>query len=98
MTVENYLMINKQTNLVDNLVMWDGNVNSWNPPSEYLMLPVATTMAYDWFWSDVLQDWELQENMGGANIGDTWNGSACITSATKESNTPYPTTTGIQDL
>ena len=99
MTVENYLMINKQTNIVDNIIVWDGDTQSWNPPSNYLMLPAATTMAYDWFWVESVQDYELQENMGGGNVGDTWNGTACITSTPKETEPPQQiTTSGTQNL
>lgn len=91
MTTQNYLMINQETNIVDNIVIWNGDTQSWNPPSEYLMLPLATTMALDWFWSDTLQDWELQENMGNGNVGDTWNGTACVTYGAKPIDPPPQT-------
>ncbi len=83
MTVQNYLMINQSTNMVDNICLWDGNPETWQPPAGYLMLPQATTMALVWGWDAPIKDWVLAQEMGGAGIGFTWNGTECVTNDPK---------------
>ena len=72
-----------QNNVVINVVIWNGDTEQWQPPSDALMLIQANTPAFDWQYNLDLKDYELIENLGGGNIGDTWNGTACITSEPK---------------
>ena len=85
MQMKNYLMINKETNIVDNVCAWDGNEQTWTPPANYLMLLQEATVSVIWQWSDETQSVELIEKLGNAGIGFTWDGSKCVT------NQPKPT-------
>lgn len=80
---QNYLMINKATNTVVNVCVWDGNTNTWAPPSGTLMLVQSTTPAMIWAYSDAAQDYVLTEVVGQGQIGFTWNGAACVTNTAK---------------
>jgi hypothetical protein len=99
MTTQNYLMINESTNVVDNVCVWDGNPDTWQPPAGYLMLVQATTMALVWQWDKAIPDWVLAQQMGQGQIGFTWNGSECVTNDPKpEPPQPQPVTEGTQNL
>ena len=94
---QNYLMVNKQTNVVDNVCLWDGNTQTWTPPPEYLMLVDATTPALVWFFDSAIQDYVLKQEMGAGGIGFTWNGTECVTNEPKPDPT-QPITSGTQEL
>jgi hypothetical protein len=83
MNEQNYLMVNESTNIVDNVCVWDGDPNTWQPPANYVMLVQATTMAVVWEYDIVNKDWVLVQEMGQAQIGFTWNGTECITNEPK---------------
>lgn len=86
MTIENYLQI--QNNEVINIIVWDGNPNTWQPPEEATMLIQAVTPAMIWMAiieNSIITDWVLTEEIGQADIGFTWNGTVCTT------NQPKPT-------
>lgn len=87
----NYLMI--QNNVVTNVVVWNGDAEQWQPPSDATMLVQATTPAFNWAWNVDLKDYELTESLGTGDIGYTWNGTACITNQEKPSNPIAPTLT-----
>lgn len=80
---QNYLMINETTNVVDNVCLWDGDTNTWTPPSGYLMLIQAITPAMVWVFDDASKDFVLTEVVGQGQIGFAWNGTACVTSEVK---------------
>jgi hypothetical protein len=48
--VSNWAMI--QNNLVENIVVWDGDENTWQPPEGYLMEPIPEGMnvGIGWGW------------------------------------------------
>jgi hypothetical protein len=74
-----YLLVNKETNIAENAVEWDGNTSTWSPPDIDFTLPVATTPSVDWVWKEEAQEWQLgQESMGNGGIGDTWDGTKLI--------------------
>ena len=81
--IQDYLMVNETTNIVDNVVTWDGNPDTWNPPQGFLMLVQATTPAMVWLWDAQAKDYVLQEQMGAGTVGFTWDGTACITNEPK---------------
>jgi hypothetical protein len=83
MTTQNYLMINESTNVVDNVCVWDGNPDTWQPPAGYLMLVQATTMAVVWVWDNAIKDYVLSQQIGQGQIGFTWNGTECMTNEPK---------------
>lgn len=99
MTTQNYLMINESTNTVDNVCVWDGDPNTWQPPAGYLMLVQAATMALVWVWDGAIKDFVLGQQMGQAQIGFNWNGVECITNEPKPALPQLqPTTEGTQNL
>lgn len=99
MTTQNYLMINESTSVVDNVCLWDGNPDTWQPPAGYLMLIQATTMAVVWIWDNAIKDWVLTQQIGAGQIGYTWNGTECVTNEPKpEPPQPQPVTQGTQTI
>lgn len=81
---QNYLII--QSNIVSNVVLWNGDTSQWTPPAGSIALVQATTPAM--IWEEVvvdnkLTDYVLKEVIGAGNIGFTWDGSAVITNQPK---------------
>lgn len=97
MTAQNYCMVNEQTNVCDNVVMWDGNPNTWTPPVGYLMLVQDTTPAKNWQWDPVAKIWKLVV-YGLGNIGFTWDGIYLITDTPEPPPIVDPVVTGAQTL
>jgi hypothetical protein len=99
MTIQEYLMVDKSTNIVYSTCMWDGDTNTWQPPANTLMLATATTPAMVWepvIVDDKITDYVLTEEIGAGSIDFTWNGIAVVTNLPKP---PIPTnlqTTGTQ--
>lgn len=98
MTTQNYLMIYEATNIVENVCLWDGNPDTWQPPAGYLMMPQATTMGVIWFWDKPIDDWVLTQEMGTGQIGFIWNGTECVTNEPKPPKPKQPEVTGAQTL
>jgi len=95
MTTQNYLVI--ENNMVTNSVVWDGNTQDWQPPTDSIMLIQATTKAMIWqaiLISNKITDWVLQEVTGAGEIGFIWNGTVLTTNEPKPSIPTQPTTTG----
>lgn len=76
--MENYVLVDTQTNIVDNLVVWDGNTEQWTPPASHIALPQATTPRLIWVKNETTQAWEQIEVMGTGGIGDAWDGQKLI--------------------
>ena len=87
MTTQNYLII--ESNVVTNIVVWDGNHETWQPPVDSIQLVQLTTPAMVWIgvFNDKHQiiDYVLEQQVGAGGIGFTWNGSVLTT------NEPKPT-------
>ena len=83
MTIQSYLQI--ENNIVTNNVMWDGDVNTWQPPSDATMLVTATTPALVWKWNFISnpQEWELISVLGGGEVEFTWDGNILTTNVPK---------------
>jgi hypothetical protein len=85
MTTQNYLMINESTNTVENIILWNGNTQTWTPPTGYLMRVQATTTAM--IWNAVenagIITYELIPVVGAGDIGYTWNGTVLTTNVPK---------------
>ena len=78
MTTQNYLMI--ENNIVNNIVVWDGDVNTWQPPAYATMLVQATTPAIVWDLNTAMPPiYVLVEEMGAGGVGFTWNGTVLTT-------------------
>lgn len=95
---QNYLMINESTNVVENITIWNGDTNTWQPPANTLMLVQATTPAMFWVLNADKTDYVLQEQLGGAGIGFTWDGVACVTNESKPEISQQPVSEGTQTL
>ena len=99
MTIQNYLMINESTNVVDNICLWDGNTNTWQPPTDTLMLVQATTPAIVWVLNADKTDFILGEQLGVGQIGFTWDGTVLTTNQAKPpAPQQQPVTSGTQSL
>ncbi len=89
-------MVNKATNICDNLTVWDGNPDTWTPPAGYLMLVQATTPAKVWVWDKEAKAWALEVQVGQGQIGFTWDGTYLVTSDPEPA--PQPEVEGAQTL
>ena len=65
MTTQNYLIV--EANVVTNNVVWDGDVNTWTPPSDSIQLIQATTPAM--IWQTVIVDGKITDFVLGEQIG-----------------------------
>jgi hypothetical protein len=97
MVTQNYCMVNETTSVCDNVCLWDGNPNTWQPPSGYLMLVQATTPAKDWVWDSAAKQWNL-EVIGVGSIGFNWDGTYLVTNEPMPPVPVQPTVTGAQEL
>lgn len=79
MSIKNYLII--QENIVTNVVLWDGDIQSWTPPNGALALPQETTPTK--IWDLVNDEYVLINSIGDALIGFTYDGQYCITNMPK---------------
>jgi hypothetical protein len=87
MTNQNYLQI--ESNVVTNLVLWDGDTNTWQPPADATMLVQATTPAMVWELNNATPPvYVLTEEIGVGQIGFTWDGSVLITNQQQPPNPP----------
>lgn len=66
-----------QDNIVTNVTLWDGDVNSWQPPSNVIML-VAETVPTK-VWGLVNNEYVLVDSVGDAVIGFTYADGVCTT-------------------
>lgn len=76
MTTQNYCMVNTETNICENVCLWDGNIETWTPPAGYLMLVQDTTQAKNWVLTNNV--WSI-EISGVGSIGYTWDGTYLTT-------------------
>jgi hypothetical protein len=98
MTIQNYLII--ENNIVANIVVWDGNSQTWNPPlgSIQIVQSVAPAMVWEPVIVDKqVTDYALVQKIGVADIGFTWDGTVFTTNQPKpELPVQQPFTTGTQ--
>ena len=102
MTTQIYLII--QNNVVTNSILWDGNPNTWQPPSDSIQLVQSIIPALVWVEvpSSNPTDYVLQEVIGAGDIGFTWNTTTQVLTTNEPKPTPItsvsdqPRTTGTQ--
>ena len=98
MTTQNYLII--ENNVVTNTVVWDGNPQTWQPPTNSIQLVQETTGAMVWVSNTDKTDFILEEQLGVGSIGFTWDGTILTTNEPKPilaiANASQPRTTGTQ--
>ena len=84
MTTQAYLQV--QNGVVTNVCLWDGDVNTWQPPADAIMLIQATTPCMVWepvIVNEKTVDYQLTELIGAGTIDDTWDGSVLTTDLPK---------------
>lgn len=79
MSNQNYCEINNLTNVCENIVVWDGNPESWTPPENCLMLLCEATPAKIWDYDRDSKTWFLSVVVGAGNIEFTWDGQYLVT-------------------
>jgi hypothetical protein len=72
-------MVNTETNICENVCLWDGNPTTWAPPANYLMLVQADTPAKNWVADSSEPPVYTLEVSGVGNIGYTWDGTYLTT-------------------
>ena len=84
-----------ENNVVTNICVWDGDVNSWQPPANAVMLLQETTISKVWSLNEEQTEYVLVDSIGYADIGFTYDDSVCITNQEKPKNPEpkIPTTT-----
>lgn len=103
MTTQSYLII--ESGVVTNIVMWDGNPETWTPPTGSIQIikDTVTTKLWESFPQTIdgktVIDWELVEKPVVAEVGYTWDGQYLITNDPKpEVIEAQPITQGTQTL
>jgi hypothetical protein len=98
----NYCMVNTQTGVCENVVLWDGNPESWTPPEGYLLLVQNTTPAKVWLQNANTLEWVLSVVEGVGQIGFTWDGTYLVTNEPQPQPLPaaadQPAVAGAQTL
>lgn len=95
---QTYLLIDKNTNVCDNAVVWDGDTETWTPPANSLALAKDTTSSKVWTIANDNETWVLTETVGSGDIGFTWDGEFLITSQPQPAQLVQPTVVGAQTL
>lgn len=91
MSIQSYVLINTDIipNVCDNLIMWDGDTNIWNPPQDHIALLQISTPSKNWDWDTNTNAWILTDTIGQGGIGYTWDGTSLITNEAQPSD-PLP--------
>lgn len=79
METKNYCLIDKQTNVCENVVIWDGDTSKWAPADNYLCIPQNEIPTKTWKYDGTVKDFVeiIIENDVGAP-GYTWDGTYLI--------------------
>lgn len=93
-TDQNYLII--ESNVVANIVVWNGDTTQWTPPQSSIALNQLTTPAMIWQLNSDATDYVLTESIGAGEIAFTWDGTVLTTNEPKPTVPTQPVTTGIQ--
>ena len=102
--IQNYCMINEVTNTCDNVILWDGNPETWTAPENYLVLAQDTAPTKNWEWDSANQVWIISIQEGQGQIGFTWDGTYLVTNQPQPTNIPsipgqaQPEASGTQNL
>jgi len=96
MTTQNYLII--QENIVTNVCLWDGDVNTWQPPQDATILVKDTTSTIVWKLNTEKTGYVLTNSIGDADIGFTWDGTVATTNQPQPEVPVQPNSSGTQTL
>ena len=83
---QNYLIV--EANIVDDVVVWNGDTTQWTPPAGSIALVQSTTPAMVWVpvidpVTKLPTAWNLEEVIGAGSIGFTWDGTVLTTNQPK---------------
>lgn len=99
---KNYCLISKETNICENVVIWDGDTSKWNPPEIYFCIPQDEIPVKIWVYNEETKQLDLvnsEYNDGG--LGYSWDG-VYLTQPKPEitvvSDNQQPATQGTQTL
>jgi hypothetical protein len=73
-----YALVNTTTHKVENIVEWDGNIATWQPPEGYEAIYTEDKPTTDWVWNDDIKDYEQVETVGNVRFGETWDGTKFV--------------------
>lgn len=96
MELQSYFVV--ENDVVTNIVMWDGCIDSWSPPSNSTMLICSTTIAKTWKLNNDATTYVLTKVVGEGQIGFTWDGVYLTTNKSKPTDPVQPTVFGAQTL
>ena len=88
---QNYLII--ESNVVSNVVVWNGDTTQWTPPQGSIALVQATTPAMIWvpvYTNNKITDFVLGEQLGAGALGFTLDGTVCTTNEPKPEVPTFP--------
>lgn len=91
---QDYLII--EQNVVNNIVVWDGDTTVWAPPQGSIALVQATTPAMVWVYDKPNNVYVLTQELGAGSIGFTWDGSVLTTNEPQPVPLIQPITEGTQ--
>jgi hypothetical protein len=95
---QSYLVINTNLKIVENLVEWDGNPNTWNPPENCICQLESTTIAYIWDLPDGATDYILIPKEGQGGINFTWDSTTKAVTTNQPKPPLPPQTNGLQSV
>jgi len=95
MTIQPYCLVDITSNVCDNLVLWDGDSQTWAVPETHLALPQNTTPSKVWVYDDADKVWLLSSTVGEGQIGFTWDGSSLVTDQPMPTSAPQVTVHGL---
>lgn len=86
-----YLLVKEETDIVKLSLLWDGNLDTWQPPAGYILLERDITPILVWKLDKnvtpneyVLSEEMISDNMSIASfLGSVWNGSVLTTNQPK---------------
>jgi hypothetical protein len=84
-----YALVNKETNTVDNIILWDGNINIWQPPETHQAVFAEDKLTLLWVWNSDLNDYEQKEFVDSLDLGLKWDGTKFV--EVKKPETPILT-------
>ena len=87
-----------QENIVTNLVFWDGNTQTWQPPQDATMLIQSITPTIVWKLNAEKTEYVLTNSIGDADIGFTWDGTVATTNQPQPEVPVQPVSEGTQTL
>ena len=96
MELQSYFVV--ENDVVTNIVVWDGNTDSWSPSANATMLVCATTMTKTWQLNNDATSYVLTEVLGEGQIGFAWDGTILTTNKPKPADPIQPQATGVQTL